>query len=85
VRSTYVDWRAANPPFQGFALWSGTSFAAPMVAAAIAARYRPGGIQTDHSKLPKSARAAADELMNDLGAKRVVGLGTIIRPPSYVS
>ena len=84
VHSTFVRWDKSIPIFDGFATWSGTSFATAKVAAAIATRFRPGGTQLAGS-LPKNAREAADRLENDPTLGRVVGLGTIVRPTSYVS
>jgi subtilisin family serine protease len=65
----------ADPPpglqqFQGFATWSGTSFAAPCVAGAIAARMTDQGI---------SAVQAAFQLVDDGGLpQHPDGLGTIV-------
>ncbi len=83
VHSTFVEW--PNPRFDGFATWSGTSFSTPMVAAAIAARKSPGGWrQLLWFLRPKTVRAAADALIHDPRLPRVPGLGTVVRPRSYV-
>jgi thermitase len=82
VHSTFVDW--PQPRFDGFARWSGTSFAAPAVAAAIATRRSPGGWRQYLWFLrPRNARDAADRVLHNPSADRLRGLGTIVRPPSY--
>ena len=59
--------------FDGWALWSGTSFAAPAVAGAIAAMIRPG---TD-------GREAAFRLLGATGIPRRRGLGVYVNPVRY--
>jgi hypothetical protein len=79
VRSTYLDgdWKLATDPapwhLRGWAHWSGTSFAAPQVAAQIAMAIRPG-------KTPVQAMHAV------LGnAQWVANIGAIINPnPSVI-
>ncbi|HTY73219.1 MAG TPA: S8 family serine peptidase [Actinomycetes bacterium] len=72
LASTYVDghWRTADEDaqFAGWAKWSGTSFAAPLVAAEIARRAVNG-----------SARAAMHDLLAELPVDPVVGL--VYSPP----
>jgi hypothetical protein len=91
VHSTFVEWddSPADDPgehFHGFATWSGTSFSTPKVAAAIATRLAPGGWRQYLWFLrPKNARQAADRLIHDRRLPRVEGLGTIVRPKSYVA
>lgn len=58
--------------FDGWARWSGTSFATPCVAGAIAALMRKEGID---------AKKAAFRLIGKSGLKRVKGLGTVVQPP----
>ena len=79
VGSTYVtgDWPApaGQSPrhFAGWARWSGTSFAAPQVAAAIARKLaEPGG--------PSTAQAAADALKATLSAAPWDGFGLLYDP-----
>jgi Subtilase family len=67
-----------NPPvgpvhFDGWALWSGTSFAAPAVAGAIAALIRPG---TD-------GREAAFRLLGATGVPRRRSMGVYVNPVRY--
>jgi Subtilase family len=67
-----------NPPvgqvqFDGWALWSGTSFAAPAVAGAIAAMIRPG---TD-------GREAAFRLLGATGVPRLRSVGVPVNPVRY--
>lgn len=83
IHSTFVDW--SHPRFEGFATWSGTSFSTPMVAAAIATRKSPGGWrQLLWFLKPRTVRAAADRLIHDPHLPRVRGMGTVVRPKSYV-
>ena len=90
VHSTFVKWGDSHAAdsgehFHGFATWSGTSFSTPKVAAAIATRLAPGGWRQYLWFLrPKNARQAADRLIRDRRLPRVEGLGTIVRPKSYV-
>jgi hypothetical protein len=77
--SAYVQgtWRSAadgDVKFHGWARWSGTSFAAPLVAAEIARRY----VQAAGSR---TAREVADELMAELPAAPWPGMGRLYRPP----
>ena len=66
-----ASWRATIDPdsFTGFGTWSGTSFAAPKVAGAIAASASVWGI---------SAREAADRLVFDWQLFRVPDLGVVV-------
>jgi subtilisin family serine protease len=89
VQSTFFDVQAepepAQPPnclqsspvgmvqFEGWALWSGTSFAAPRVAGAIAAMIRPG---TD-------GREAAFRMLGATGVPRQRSLGVHVNPVRY--
>ena len=71
IRSTYVSWNGpvtvssphadpratAEKEFRGFASWSGTSFATPRVAAAIAAAMSPEG----------QAKGSAQDALRQLG------------------
>jgi subtilisin family serine protease len=76
VLSTFVEFaetggpEANHPPqsFQGFATWSGTSFAAPKVAGMIAS--------TKTAKGFKTAREAADDLLAT--APRLADLGAVL-------
>ncbi len=62
-----------NVQFDGWALWSGTSFAAPAVAGAIAAMIRPG---TD-------GREAAFRLLGATGVPHRRSLGVYVNPVRY--
>lgn len=72
VVSTYLDGEVAlgedagTRTFEGFASWSGTSFAAASVSGAIAARTRPGSV---------SARAAWQQLQDSVTRPRAGGPG----------
>jgi Subtilase family len=74
----FEGFNGAGPPeknydaddFQGWARWSGTSFATPMVVAALA-RVIGGGV---------SARAAVAQLIDDKSLPRLPMLGTIVDP-----
>jgi subtilisin family serine protease len=73
VPSTFLDTDglADNPPFRGWATWSGTSFSAPQVAAAIAALATREGI---------SPSLAAWRLVQDPARPRVGSVGTLVDP-----
>jgi hypothetical protein len=77
LHSSYVDGRRGaaddDPAFVGWAAWSGTSFAAPLVAAEIARRaaLSPG----------RSARDVAAELVAELGELPSDGYGRRYVPP----
>ena len=76
VLSSFVAFAEAGPPaagrtpqsFEGWATWSGTSFAAPKVAGEIVA------LKT--SKNLPTARAAADQLLS--GTKWLPDLGVVL-------
>lgn len=79
-----------NPPFSTepfFAEWDGTSFATPMVAAAIAAEYSPAGVQGVLRRLirplsgPRTAKEAAERLK--AGGTPQPALGVVLRPLAY--
>lgn len=80
LHSCYVDGRRGSDPgdptFAGWAAWSGTSFAAPLVAAEIARRAAasPG----------RTAREVADELVAELGSAPDDGYGRRYRPATDV-
>ena len=80
LRSCFVDGRRSGDPdaptFSGWASWSGTSFAAPLVAAEIARRVAAGSSST--------ARAAADELLDELGPLPRNGYGRRFTPSGDV-
>jgi hypothetical protein len=57
--------------FEGRAKWSGTSFAAPLVTAAIAQRMETTG---------QTAREAARDLVFAPGLPRLPGLGVFVEP-----
>ncbi len=58
--------------FSGWAVWSGTSFAAPTVAAAIAAEMLRGGAESAE---------AADRVVGSGGLFRLPDLGTVVNGP----
>jgi hypothetical protein len=62
--------RMPSGRFTGWAHWSGTSFAAPMVASAIAAAIAEG----------RSGPDAARHVLQARGAPRIDNLGTIVAP-----
>lgn len=63
------DGNPATADFRGWAKWSGTSFSAPIVAAAIAREAGQYGI---------SVAAAADRVVYDKRLYRIPGLGTVV-------
>jgi subtilisin family serine protease len=84
VDSSFLEWDGpiqlengvgdgVKHDFDGWATWSGTSFAAPAVAGAIAALASTG----------MGASAAADRLIHGAGVRRLPGLGAILDPPVY--
>jgi len=64
------DPQAVPPFFDGWAIWNGTSFAAPKVAGEIAARLS--------TRRYRTARSAASSLVNDAGRPHLPGLGTLL-------
>jgi subtilisin family serine protease len=81
LRSCFVDGRRSGdadaPTFAGWATWSGTSFAAPLVAAEIARR----AAANPHT----TARAVADELLEELGPLPRNGYGRRFTPSGDVT
>lgn len=73
VTSTFLHSKDAtpldNPPFQGWATWTGTSFSCPQVVAAIAARATSRGIVPSR---------AAWEVVQDPSLRRVGPIGTLV-------
>lgn len=77
VHSSFVVFDGPNPAiggsdpdrFRGFARWSGTSFATPAVAGAIAARSQALGMP---------AAGAARELLDPAGARILDNLGAVV-------
>jgi subtilisin family serine protease len=70
VRGTENPALAAHPEvFDGWALWSGTSFACAVVAGAVAAEQSSGG---------GTARQAADRLLGDPSRTVLSGLGVLL-------
>jgi subtilisin family serine protease len=63
--------------FEGFANWEGTSFAAPVMAGAIAARMTEGGV--------KNAREAARLLLDDAADSYEPELGVLIDPVDHTT
>ena len=59
-----------DPEFDGWAIWSGTSFAAPKLSGEIAARLSTRRFGT--------ARDAAASLVNDPTRQHLPGLGTLL-------
>jgi subtilisin family serine protease len=62
---------ADDPPFAGFATWSGTSFSCPQVVAAIAALATRDGIDPS---------LAAYKLVEDPARPRIGSIGTLVDP-----
>jgi hypothetical protein len=77
VASTFVSFDGTRPPvrgvdpdlFQGYAVWSGTSFAAPAVAGRIAARAAAEGVD---------AVTAADRVLDPASHPVLAGLGVAV-------
>jgi hypothetical protein len=65
---------AVRRDFKRRAKWSGTSFAAPLVTAAIAQRMTTRG---------QSAKRAARDLIFDRNLVRMPGLGVLVQPPLF--
>ena len=89
VVSTFVRFRNGKVRFNGWAKWSGTSFAAPRVAGAIAAR------MTENGRRVRSAQEAKELLLQEaegepFGTKRVAldadpGPGRFLRLPPRIA
>lgn len=75
VLSTYVTFRH----FEGWARWSGTSFAAPMVAGRIAAAMTDAG-----GTKARTAQEAKDIVLDDAAVKRLPGIAADIGPVERV-
>lgn len=74
-----------DPPYNGWATWSGTSTAAPKVAAAIAKERAPGGWrQLVWFLRPRTVRQAAYRLLNSPKRAWNTEVGTVIREDPYV-
>ncbi|TDC09644.1 peptidase S8 and S53 subtilisin kexin sedolisin [Actinomadura bangladeshensis] len=80
VASTFVSFDGTRPPvdgadpdrFQGYATWSGTSFAAPRVAGMIAGRAAEEGVD---------APAAADRVLDPASHRVLPDLGVAVDSP----
>ena len=82
VPSTFL----LDEPYKGWATWSGTSTAAPKVAAAIAKERAPGGWRQFVWFLrPRTARQAAYRLLNNPRRTWNPEVGTVIREEPYVA
>lgn len=80
VVSTFFDWNGAHPEEDGvdiddftggWAVWSGTSFAAPRVVAALAQEMRLNN---------RTAQEAAEAIVNAISLDRKPMLGTVVLP-----
>lgn len=82
LQGVFPNWA---PKFEReSATWSGTSFAAPSFAGAVAAKLSPAGWRHYLWFLrPRSAREAAVRLIAYPGATRLPGLGTVVKPKDY--
>ncbi|GAA4355155.1 S8 family serine peptidase [Angustibacter luteus] len=80
LHSSFVDGRRGDasddPTFSGWAAWSGTSFAAPLVAAEIARRVAAAS--------GRSAQEVADEFLGELGDLPDDGYGRRYEPETNV-
>jgi hypothetical protein len=70
VVSTFPRWPDDGSVFDGWAIWSGTSFAAPKVAGHVAAATAIGPYE--------SPREAAIALVTDVSLPRIGGFGTVL-------
>jgi subtilisin family serine protease len=66
--------------FENWALWSGTSFAAPIVAAALARELSRSGVPAGGDML-KRARRVIESMIDHPRLHRIPCLGTVINPP----
>jgi hypothetical protein len=81
VVSTFFNFRGAHPAqvgadideFDGWAVWSGTSFAAPRVVAAMAEHMRTPGATV-------SAHKAVREVIDEADGDRITLLGKVVLP-----
>lgn len=92
--SVYLLWQ--NPFPKPFAKWSGTSFAAPTVAGAIAAELSPPGLRglwrslcskllSLCGKKKDSPRQVGYRMLYKNGSTRLTDLGTVVRPKRYAN
>lgn len=71
LTSSFATFHGPARDFNGYAVWSGTSFAAPRVAGAIAGAAARDGVAAD---------TAAHELLDRTRHRALQGLGTIVDP-----
>ena len=71
IVSRFLDPADGRPEFDGWASWSGTSFAAPIVAALIAREVQRDGITTAQAR---------DRILSPTHGAAIPGLGTIVAP-----
>ena len=69
--STFHRAPRHDPPFHGWARWSGTSFAAPLVAAMIAREVQRTG---------DPVKAAAERVVRPAHRAAIPGYGTVVAP-----
>jgi hypothetical protein len=83
VVSTFFDWTGSEKEFDGWAEWSGTSFAAPRVVAALAEEFAP---KVEPNGAPDPGNQAPDPydavktLIDDPEKVRLPMMGTLVEP-----
>jgi subtilisin family serine protease len=81
IHSAYVkgNW-PGEPPFGGYARWSGTSFAAPQLVAAIALRAKEKGITTRNALAELRAELSPLPGHADMGLLYIPHTDVVFRP-----